>query len=268
MKIDLNSRHVMAIVNVTPDSFYVSSRTMSESAIRERVSKVIEQGATILDIGGYSSRPNADDVSMAEEWQRVELGLRIAREIDNDIAISIDTFRAEVAERAADKFGEIIINDITAGEADAEMFATVARLKLPYIAMHMRGTPSTMQQMTQYDDVAREVTDYLQQRAEKLQTLGVESIILDPGFGFAKTVEQNYELMRGLDKVAQLGSPLLVGISRKSMIYKPLGIEPKESLPGTTALHWEALQKGASILRVHDVAEAAQVIKIFNLYKG
>ena len=261
-------RGVMAIVNATPDSFYASSRAQSSKAVAERVERALNEGAAILDIGGYSSRPNAADVSAEEEWQRVEMALAAAREVANDVPISIDTFRAEVIRRAYDSFGEIIVNDITAGQGDSKMLPIVAELKLPYIAMHMRGTPQTMQHLTQYDNVVDDCIVELQKRLAEISAVGVERcrIAIDPGFGFAKTVEQNYELLAGLHRLKALGQPLLVGVSRKSMIYKPLGITPDEALPATQAIHWEALRQGATLLRVHDVAEAVQTVKLYEKY--
>ena len=258
----------MAIVNATPDSFYSSSRTQSHDAVVERVRKVIEEGATIVDIGGYSSRPNADDVSVEEEWRRVEMALTATREVSSEVAISIDTFRAEVVRRAVAQFGEVIVNDITAGAGDSEMLATVAELGVPYIAMHMRGTPQTMQQQTEYDDVAADVMAELGERLQAIEKAGIEpkKVALDPGFGFAKTAEQNFELLAGLHKLKALGQPLLVGVSRKSMIYKTLGITPEESLAATQAVHWEALRQGATLLRVHDVREAVETIKLYEKY--
>ena len=258
----------MAIVNATPDSFYASSRTQSHKAVAERVEKVLNEGAAILDIGGYSSRPDAEDVSVEEEWQRVEMALSAAKEVSGDAPISIDTFRAEIIRRATDHFGEVIVNDITAGQGDKEMLATVAERKLPYIAMHMRGTPQTMQQQTQYTDVVAEVMAELQERLTAMELAGVERsrVALDPGFGFAKRVEQNYELLAGLHRLKALKQPLLVGVSRKSMIYKPLGITPDEALSATQAVHWEALRQGATLLRVHDIKEAVQTIKLYEKF--
>ena len=258
----------MAIVNATPDSFYSLSRTQSHDAVAERVRQVIAEGATIIDIGGYSSRPDADDVAVEEEWSRVEMALKATRAVSRDIAISVDTFRAEVVRRAVAQFGDIIVNDITAGEGDSEMLATVAELGVPYIAMHMRGTPQTMQKHAQYANVVADVKSELGDRLQAIETAGVElkKVALDPGFGFAKTVEQNYELLAGMHALKELGQPLLVGVSRKSMIYKILGITPEESLVATQAVHWEALRQGATILRVHDVKEAAQTIKLYEKY--
>ena len=267
---ELNFREpqVMAILNVTDDSFYAGSRNMEERAISERVVQAIEEGATIIDVGGYSTRPGAKDISLEEEWQRVERGLKCIRDISEDIAISVDTFRSGVVERAVALVGDIIVNDISAGEADTRMVDVVAHHKLPYIAMHMRGTPQTMQSMTQYEEgICESVCRYFTQRVEYLRQRGVDDIILDPGFGFAKSVEQNFELLGGLSSLSALGYPVLVGLSRKSMIYRALDITPEESLAGTVALNWEALRQGASILRVHDVREARQVIELYNRVK-
>ena len=261
-------RGVMAIVNATPDSFYASSRTQSHDAVAERVREVIAEGATIVDIGGYSSRPDATDVSVEEEWSRVEMALIATREVSSDIAISVDTFRAEIVRRAVAQFGEVIVNDITGGEGDSEMLATVAKLGVPYIAMHMRGTPQTMQKQTEYADVTADVMAELGERLKAIEKAGIElrKVALDPGFGFAKTTEQNFELLAGLHRVKELGQPLLVGVSRKSMIYKTLGITPEESLSATQAVHWEALRQGATLLRVHDVKEAVETIKLYEKY--
>lgn len=267
---ELNFREpqVMAILNVTDDSFYAGSRNMEERAISERVVQAIEEGATIIDVGGYSTRPGAKDISLEEEWQRVERGLKCIRDISEDIAISVDTFRSGVVERAVALVGDIIVNDISAGEADTRMVDVVAHHKLPYIAMHMRGTPQTMQSMTQYEEgICESVCRYFTQRVEYLRKRGVNDIILDPGFGFAKSVEQNFELLGGLSSLSALGYPVLAGLSRKSMIYRALDITPEESLAGTVALNWEALRQGASILRVHDVREARQVIELYNRVK-
>ena len=261
-------RGVMAIVNATPDSFFASSRTQSHDAVAVRVRQAIEEGAAIVDIGGYSSRPDAEDVSVEEEWSRVEMALKATRAVSSDIPVSIDTFRAEVVRRAVAQFGEVIVNDITAGEGDAEMLATVAEFGVPYIAMHMRGTPQTMQQQTRYDGVTATVVEELRERLRAIEESGIElkRVALDPGFGFAKTVEQNFELLAGMHELTALGQPLLVGVSRKSMIYKTLGVTPEESLSATQAVHWEALRQGATLLRVHDVKEAAQTIKLYEKF--
>ncbi|MBO7312501.1 MAG: dihydropteroate synthase [Alistipes sp.] len=261
----------MAIVNVTPDSFYSGSRTISSEDIARRVERVVAEGATIVDIGGYSSRPNAEDISLEEEWSRVRRGLEAVAKVDAGVVVSVDSFRAEVIRRAVEEFGEVIVNDISAGEQDEAMLGVVARYALPYVAMHMRGTPQTMQTLTRYDSgVVEGVVEYFRGRVEEIAKAGIakERIILDPGFGFAKSVEQNYELLRGLDSLRALGYPILVGLSRKSMIYKPLDITPEESLPGSLALAWEVLRGGSAILRVHDVRESAQILKLNNIYRN
>jgi dihydropteroate synthase len=264
--IDLDRVHIMAIVNVTDDSFYSASRVASEQALERRIAEVVEQGATIIDIGGYSSRPGADDIELETEWSRVDLGVGVARRVAPNVAVSVDTFRAEIVRRTVEKYGEIIVNDITAGEADSDMVALVAEHNLTYVAMHMRSVPKSMQDYTDYDDVVAEVVDYLKNRAAELERQGVkqENIILDPGFGFAKTVEQNYQLMAGLSKLCQTGYAVLVGISRKSMIYKLLNTTAEDSLAGTVALNWEAMRQGAKILRVHDVHQAVQIAEIYD----
>lgn len=262
--IDLSKPRVMTIVNVTPDSFYDGSRTFTEEEIERRVAQAIAEGADMLDVGGYSSRPNADEVSVEEECARVCRAMKVIRRVCPEVAVSIDTFRAEVVQRVVADWGNCIVNDISAGEADSQMIPTVARLGLPYIAMHMRGTPATMQSMTDYSDVVEEVRNYFVRKLEELHAAGITDVVIDPGFGFAKTLEQNYSLMDGLHRLSDLGAPILVGISRKSMIYKLLGCTPAEALNGTTALHLEALRQGAKILRVHDTREAVEVVKIYN----
>lgn len=260
--INLAEPQVMAIVNVTPDSFYAASRKWSTQAVEQHVAAALKQGATMFDVGGYSTRSGAAEVSAEEEWRRVELGATVVRSQTN-LPLSIDTFRAEIAARATERFGEVIINDISAGEADKQMVGVVAANGLPYVAMHMRGTPQSMQSLTDYPrGVVCEVVEYLRRRLEWLNGQGVERVILDPGFGFAKSVEQNYQLLAGLGNVVALGVPVLVGLSRKSMIYKLLGVTPEESLPATSALNLFALGRGATILRVHDVGEAADVVKL------
>ncbi len=262
-------RCVMTILNVTPDSFFEGSRACDIATIERRVAEAVEAGATIIDIGGYSSRPGAVDVDVEQEWERVQLGGQCVRRVAPNVVISIDTFRAEVARRAAEEFGQVVINDITAGEGDSDMWSVVAEYNLPYIAMHMRGTPQTMQSMTEYSEgVVRSVVDYFKSRVEQLQEAGVERIILDPGFGFAKSLEQNYELMAGLCELTVFGYPVLVGVSRKSMIYRLLKVDAERSLAGTIALGWEALRQGATILRVHDTREAVDTIRIYEKLLG
>lgn len=266
---DFHTLQVMAIVNVTDDSFYDKSRVIDTSAVESRIAEVVAQGATIVDIGGYSSRPGAADVQLETEWARVDMGVGAARKVAPGVAVSVDTFRADIVRRTVAKYGAVIVNDITAGEADSDMFDTVAELGVPYVAMHMRGTPQTMQSQTEYADIVAEVTNYLASRASELESRGVkrENIILDPGFGFAKSVEQNYELLRNLDRLCGLGYAVLVGLSRKSMIYKVLGTTPDNALAGTTVLNWQAMVKGATLLRVHDVEPAVDIIKIFRQYR-
>lgn len=268
--IDLRDSHIMAIVNVTPDSFYSGSRTLLREDIVGRVECAIRDGASIIDIGGYSSRPNAEDVTLEQEWERVRMGLEAVRSVEAGAVVSIDSFRAEVIRRAAEEFGDIIVNDISAGEQDQAMLGVVAKYKLPYVAMHMRGTPKTMQSFTDYDDgVVSGVVEYFKSRTEEIVAAGVQrdKVVLDPGFGFAKNLEQNYELLRGLDQLRKLGYPILVGVSRKSMIYKSLGVTPEESLPGSLALAWEVLRGGNAIMRVHDVRESVQLVELAKIYR-
>ena len=268
-EINLSDSHVMAIVNVTPDSFYASSRNHSLEECRQSVERAVAEGATIVDIGGYSSRPGAADVSLEEEWSRVRIGLEAVKSIDRGVVVSIDTFRSAIVERAFSEYGDFIANDISAGEQDEAMASVVARCDIPYVAMHMRGNCSTMQSLTDYKGgVVADVKEYLLRRCEELQQRGIkrQNLIIDPGFGFAKSVEQNFELFRGMDSLRELGYPILVGVSRKSMIYKSLGITPEESLPGSLALAWEALRGGNAILRVHDVAQTVQVLRLANIY--
>ncbi len=261
---------VMAIVNVTDDSFYAASRTFDIEAIEHRVGRVVAEGADIIDIGGMSSRPDSQPVPLEEEWQRVERGLEVVRRVAPTIPISIDTYRSAIVRRAVERYGEVVVNDISAGDADRDMAATVARLGLYYIIMHMRGTSQTMQHLTDYDDLTGEVCSTLRDRAESLVAAGVsrDHIILDAGFGFAKTLEQNYRLLGELGYLCALDYPILVGLSRKSMIYRLLGVEPSEVLASTQALHWEALRQGARLLRVHDVREAVQTVRMFEMFES
>lgn len=262
---EFDSPVVMGILNVTPDSFYAGSHAFDHQAIEHRVQEIIAQGADIIDIGGYSSRPGADEVSEAEEMQRIERGLAIIRDFDKSIPVSVDTFRAAVARRAIEEWGADIVNDISGGMADPAMFDTVAGLRAPYILMHMRGTPKTMQSLTGYNDVTADVVAELSKPLHRLMLKGVADVIIDPGFGFAKTTGQNYELFNNLDKIAELlERPLLVGISRKSMITRICDITPDEALPGTIALNTAAIMKGASIIRVHDVAAARQAVTVLS----
>lgn len=264
--LDLGRPAVMAIVNVTPDSFFAGSRTPGVETLRRRIHQVADEGADVIDVGGYSSRSGADDVSPEEELRRVSLALEIIREELPEAVVSIDTFRASVADGAMARYGTCIVNDIAAGELDPEIMAVAARYGAPYIAMHMRGTPADMQSRTAYCDIVGEVTDYLAGRLQTAREAGIRDVVLDPGFGFAKTTPQNYELLGGLERIVALGAPVLAGVSRKSMIYKVLEATPDESLNGTVALGWEALRRGARILRVHDVAPAVQEVKLFDYY--
>lgn len=253
---------IMGILNVTPDSFYAESRTSDEEHIAARVQQLMDDGADMIDIGGYSSRSGADDVSPEEEMNRLRRGLRVVRRLYPEVPISVDTFRADVARMCVEEEGADIINDISGGMMDRQMFRTVARLGVPYILMHMQGTPDTMQQAPHYDNLRREVMLYFAERIDRLCQMGVKDIIVDPGFGFGKTLEHNYELFHHLDDFNLFNLPLLVGISRKSMIYKLLGGTPQTSLNGTTVLNTIALMKGAHILRVHDVKEAVEAKRI------
>lgn len=253
---------IMGILNVTPDSFYAESRTSNEEHIAARVQQLMDDGADMIDIGGYSSRPGADDVSPEEEMNRLRRGLRVVRRLYPEVPVSVDTFRADVARMCVEEEGADIINDISGGMMDRQMFRTVARLGVPYILMHMQGTPDTMQQAPHYDNLRREVMLYFAERIDRLCQMGAKDIIVDPGFGFGKTLEHNYELFHHLDDFNLFNLPLLVGISRKSMIYKLLGGTPQTSLNGTTVLNTIALMKGAHILRVHDVKEAVEAKRI------
>lgn len=260
--LDLSQPRVMGILNVTPDSFYAGSRTQTEAEIVRRVKQIVSEGAAIIDIGAYSSRPNADNVSASEEMERLRMGLKILFEIQPDAVVSVDTFRADVARMCVEEYGVAIINDIAAGEMDANMFHTVAALNVPYIMMHMQGTPQSMQQHPHYDNLLKEVFLYFARKVQQLRDLGVKDIILDPGFGFGKTMEHNYELLSHLEEFRIFELPLLVGVSRKSMIYRLLDITPQEALNGTTVLDTICLLKGADILRVHDVKEAVETVRI------
>lgn len=263
---DLSSPLIMGIINVTPDSFYKGSRFTTEKAILHAVDKILENGGSIIDIGGFSTRPSAEIISEEEEIYRLSKALEIILKKYPQTVISIDTFRAKVARCMVENFQVAMINDVSGGTLDDQMFETIADLKVAYVLMHMRGTPQTMQQLTDYEDVVTEVFQFLQKRLAQLRSLGVTDVIIDPGFGFAKTIQQNYQLLKKLSYFKELGAPILAGLSRKSMIYKLLNITPDEALTGTIAVNVLALIGGASILRVHDVKEAAQTIKIFNEY--
>lgn len=264
---DLSCPQVMGILNVTPDSFYAGSRQQTEMEISRRVLQIVEEGASIIDIGAYSSRPQAEHITPEEEMRRLRAGLEIIRRLHPGSVVSVDTFRADVARMCVEEYGVAIINDISAGEMDKEMFHTVARLGVPYIMMHMQGTPQNMQMNPHYDNLLKEIFFYFAERVQKLRDLGVKDIILDPGFGFGKTLEHNYQLMNHLEEFSIFELPLLVGVSRKSMIYKLLGGTPEDALNGTTVLHTLSLMKGADILRVHDVKAAAETIRIVQKMK-
>jgi len=259
---DLSRPQVMGIINVTPDSFYAGSRTQTEIALARRVEQVVAEGASILDIGGYSSRSGAADVSPEEEMARLRRGLEVIRRVHPEAVVSVDTFQASVARQCVEEYGVALINDISGGEMDAEMFPTVAALGVPYILMHMQGTPQTMQQAPHYDHLLRDVFLYFARKVQQLRDLGAKDIILDPGFGFGKTMEDNYALLAHLDEFGIFGLPLLVGVSRKSMITRLLGITPDDALNGTTVINTLCLAKGAHILRVHDVRQAVEAVRL------
>jgi dihydropteroate synthase len=261
--IDLSIPKVMGILNVTPNSFFDGGKYKNEDEIILQVEKMLTEGATFIDIGAYSSKPNAEFVSEQEEIERIVPVIELILKHFPDTLLSIDTFRAEVA-KASIESGAAIINDIAAGELDDKMFAVIAHYNVPYIMMHMRGNPQTMQSMTQYDDLVKEILFYFSEKVKKARSLGINDLILDPGFGFAKTIDQNYEILQKLELLNSLELPVLAGISRKSMIYKTLDITPQEALNGTTFLNTIALTKDAKILRVHDVKEAIECVTLFN----
>lgn len=260
--LDLTTPQVMGILNVTPDSFYSGSRMQTQEEIAVRARQIIDEGASIIDIGAYSSRSNAEHITAGEEMNRLRTGLEIVNRNHPDAIVSVDTFRADVAEQCVKDYGVAIVNDIAAGEMDDRMFETVARLGVPYIMMHMQGTPQNMQKEPHYDNLIKEVFIYFARKVQQLRDLGMKDIILDPGFGFGKTLEHNYELMAHLEEFSIFELPLLVGVSRKSMIYKLLEGTPQDALNGTTVLDTVALMKGANILRVHDVREAVEAVRI------
>lgn len=265
---DLSQPQVMGILNVTPDSFYAGSRQQTEKEITRRASQILEEGASIIDIGAYSSRPNAQHISSEEEMSRLRTGLEIINRNHPGSVVSVDTFRADVARMCVEEYGVAIINDIASGDMDERMFETVARLGVPYIIMHMQGTPQNMQMNPHYDDMLKEIFFYFSKKVQQLRNLGVKDIILDPGFGFGKTLEHNYQLMNHLEEFSIFELPLLVDVSRKSMIYHLLGGTPDEALNGTTVLDTISLMKGADILRVHDVKAAVETVKIVQKMKS
>ena len=262
--VSLEKPLVMGIVNVTPDSFFAGSRIDGAKALRERLDTLVREGAALADLGAYSSRSGAEEVSPEEERRRLRPALQILRDEYPDLPVSVDTFRSDVARMAVEEYGASMINDISGGGLDPAMYRTMAELQVPYILMHMKGDPKTMQQQASYSDVTLEVIDYFAQRVGQLLELGVHDIILDPGFGFSKTTTQNYELLAQLGSLVEaFTQPLLVGVSRKSMIYRPLGISPEEALSGTTFVHALALERGAKILRVHDVRPAVEAVQLY-----
>lgn len=260
---DLSYPRVMGILNVTPDSFYARSRKQTEEDILQRVRQIMEEGGDIVDLGAYSSRPGAGHISVEEEAGRLRRALTVINSEYPDAVLSVDTFRADIARMCVEEYGVAIINDISSGSMDKYMFRTVAGLGVPYIMMHMQGTPQNMQMNPHYDNVLKEVLYYFSEKIQKMRDLGAKDIIIDPGFGFGKTLEHNYELMNHMQEFSMFGLPILVGISRKSMIYRLLGSTPDDALNGTTALNMVSLMKGANIIRVHDVKEAAETVRIY-----
>lgn len=265
---DLSQPQVMGILNVTPDSFYADSRKQTEKDIICRIHQILDEGGTLIDMGAYSSRPDAEDVSPEEEMKRLRQGLEIVQRECPQAIVSIDTFRADVARMCVEEYGAALINDISAGDLDSNMFATMAQLKVPYVMMHMQGNPQNMQNNPHYDNPVKEIIRYFAEKIEKLRAQGVKDIIIDPGFGFGKTLEHNYEILNKLEEFQIFQVPMLVGVSRKSMIYKLVGGGPEDALNGTTAIHAIALMKGASLLRVHDVKAAVETVRIFNALKA
>lgn len=257
----LDSPRIMGIVNLTPDSFYDKSRVQREDAILKRVEAILSEGADFIDLGGYSSRPGATHISEQEEWDRLLPAMKVILKNLPDALISVDTFRSSIARMAYEE-GASIINDISGGQMDDQMFKTISEIRLPYILMHMRGDPRTMNSLSTYDNLFKEMINYFESKILELKASGVSDIIVDPGFGFAKSLDQNYELLKNFTYFEVLGYPLLVGLSRKSMIFKELGVQPSEALNGTIALNTVSLIKRASILRVHDIKEAKEVVNL------
>ena len=265
--IDFEIPKVMGILNVTPDSFYDGGSYKNEKDILAQAEKMLNDGATFIDVGAYSSRPGAQDISVDEECARLIPVVNLLLKNYPDVLLSIDTFRSKVAQEAVNA-GAALMNDISAGFLDEAMLTTIAKLQVPYIMMHMRGTPQTMKDLTEYEDVVHEVIFYLSERVAAARALGINDLIVDPGLGFAKTIAQNFELLNATEKLQVLELPILIGLSRKSMITKALGVDSNSALNGTTALNMIALQKGASILRVHDVKEAVQTVRLHQALKG
>jgi len=259
---DLSVPKIMGILNVTPNSFYDGGKYFHKKTIANQVQRLVSEGSDIIDIGGYSSRPGAEHIPVKEELNRILPVLDFIRTDYPDLILSVDTFRSEIAQKVVEDYGVDIINDISAGEMDSAMFETISRLKVPYIMMHMKGTPKDMQKQTHYEDMMKEIMDYFSIKYDQLRRLGITDIILDPGFGFAKNIDQNYWLLNHLSQFKIFELPIMVGLSRKSIIYKTLGISPDEALNGTTTLNTIALLNGADILRVHDVKQAREVITL------
>ncbi len=259
---------LMGILNVTPDSFYDGGKYNTEAKILQRAEQMIEEGADVIDIGGYSTRPGAENISIEEELKRLTPCIEILLKNIPNVTISIDTFRADIVDFVAKNYNIQIINDISGGEIDKNMFGVISNLDICYILMHTKGTPQTMKNFAIYNNVTNEVFEYFESKIKELENLGIKKIIIDPGFGFAKTIEQNYELLRNFAKFTELKCPVLAGLSRKSMLYKTLGNTPSECLNATTVVNTMALMNGAKILRVHDVKAAREVIQIYQKYKG
>lgn len=260
--LDFETPRVMGILNVTPDSFFKESRYGSDGEIIAAALRMAEEGVDIIDIGGYSSRPGAEDISEEEESKRVFNAIKLVVREMPDAIVSVDTFRSVIASRAVEECGACIINDITGGEADPLMYSVVGKLNVPYVLMHMRGTPQTMNSLTSYDDIVADILKWYAPRIHRLRSAGVNDIILDPGFGFAKTISQNFEMLRRLNEFSVAGLPIMAGLSRKTTIWKTLGITADEALNGTTVLNTVALMKGADILRVHDIREAVEAVRL------
>ncbi|MBN1790633.1 MAG: dihydropteroate synthase [Bacteroidales bacterium] len=266
--VDFSKPRIMGILNVTPDSFYDGGRYQTEQEILKRAEAILNEGADIIDVGAYSSRPGAVDITAEREKERLVLAFSIIRKVFPDALLSVDTFRAGIAEFMVNEFGVSMINDISAGMMDDHMLVTLGRLKVPYIMMHMQGTPQNMQKYPRYDDVTRDLLAFFTQRIALAREAGIEDIIIDPGFGFGKTQDHNFLLLRELDLFGMLDCVIMVGLSRKSMIYKSLNITSDQALNGTTVLHTLALQNGAKLLRVHDVKEALETVRLFTLYRN
>lgn len=265
--LDLSVPKVMGVLNVTPDSFYDGGYYKNNEQIHRQVQNLVSDQADMIDVGGYSSRPGAEHISAEDELSRLRPVLEQIRQNHPEVILSVDTFRADVARIAVEEYQVDIINDISGGELDSKMFETIAELQVPYIMMHMKGTPQNMKKRAEYDDMMKEITAYFSKKTDQLKRMGVHDVILDPGFGFAKNIDQNYQLLNQLDQFRFFDLPILAGISRKSMIYKLLNLEPREALNGTTVLNTVALEKGADILRVHDVKEAKQAVHIMEKMK-